>query len=100
MELKIDQVHRACTLVEGTMTLADCDADLRIVFPGGQEAVLQWRVDTPSLDLCFDESVDVFNDAEDMRPADAGPRRAQHVGVVQLVIPLRRAYVEKRGGQA
>ncbi len=83
------QNHPAAYYIEGTLALPSHDADLNIVFPGGQRAVLQWRVDTPSLDLCFDQPVDVFNDAEDMRPADAGPRRAQCVGVVQLVIPLR-----------
>ncbi len=82
-----------CLLVEGTIELAGYDADLNIVFPGGQKAVLQWRVDGPTLDLCFDQPVDVFNDGPDMKPAWAGIGRPNHhTGVVQLVIPLRPEY--------
>ncbi len=76
--------------VEGTLTLPDHDADLNIVFPGGQKAVLQWRLDTPCLDLCFDRPVEVFNECEDMQPAPANQSRPEHhIGVVQLVIPLK-----------
>lgn len=82
-----------CLLVEGTIQLADYDADLNIVFPGGQRAVLQWRVETPTLDLCFDRPVEVFNEAEDMAPAPANQSRPEHhLGVVQLVIPLPPEY--------
>lgn len=81
---------------EGTLTLPGHDADLNIVFPGGQRAVLQWRLDGPSIDLCFDQPLDVFNQAEDMHPAPAKRGRAeQHVGVVQLTIPLRPDFTEE-----
>lgn len=113
MEYKLDRVVRPpgtvtgtlspptakdyeCLFVEGTIQLAEHDADLNIVFPGGQRAVLQWRTETPSLDLCFDPPVDVFNDGPDMEPAPAAKGRPeQHVGVVQLVIPLLPEYAEK-----
>ncbi len=85
-----------CLLVEGTIKLAGYDADLNIEFPGGQKAVLQWRVDGPTLDLCFEQPVDVFNDGPDMKPAWAViGRPEQHYGVVQLVIPLPREYSER-----
>lgn len=102
MEYKLDRVVRPpgmtteCLLVEGTIQLADYDADLNIVFPGGQRAVLQWRVDTPTLDLCFDRPIEVFNEAEDMEPAPANQSRPEHhLGVVQLVIPLLPEYAIK-----
>ncbi len=102
MEYTTNRVERPpgmtndCLLVEGTIQLAGYDADLNIVFPGGQKAVLQWRVDGPTLDLCFGEPVDVFNDGPDMKPApasDVWPHH--HSGVVQLVIPLRPEYGEE-----
>ncbi len=104
MEFRIDRVNRRpvkpltnCVSVEGTLTLADYDASLTIVFPGGQKAELQWRIDTPSLDLCFGQPVDVFNDGPDMEPAPAKEGRPeQHTGVVQLVIPLPREYAPIR----
>ena len=99
MEYMLNRIERPpgmttdSLLVEGTIQLADYDADLNIVFPGGQKAVLQWRVDGPTLDLCFDNPVDVFNDGPDMEPAPAKKGRPeQHTGVVQLVIPLQRAF--------
>ncbi len=65
MEYTVNRVVRSgltndCKLVEGTIQLADYDADLNIVFPGGQKAVLQWRVEGPTLDICLDQPVDVF----------------------------------------
>ena len=100
MEYKLNRVVRAgltndCQLVEGTIQLADYDADLNIVFPGGQRAVLQWRVEGPTLDICFDQPVDVFNDGPNMQPAPANQSRPEnHIGVVQLVIPLSPEYAE------
>ncbi len=101
MEYTVDRVQRPpgmtteCLLVEGTIQLAGYDADLNIVFPGGQRAVLQWRVERPTLDLCFEKPVDVFNDGPDMRAAPSDIHRPeQHYGVVQLVIPLTREYAE------
>ena len=102
MEYKLNRIVRPpgltndCRLVEGTIQLADYDADLNIVFPGGQRAVLQWRVEGPTRDICFTQPVVVFNDGPNMKPAPTGPRMtSQHVGVVQLVIPLRPEYREK-----
>lgn len=91
MQFSIDRTHvDRSQYVEGTLTLPGHDADLNIVFPGGQKAILQWRVEAPSLDICFDQPVDVYSDAEDMRPAPtAADRPNHHTGVVQLVIPLR-----------
>lgn len=101
MEYTQDRVKRPpgmttdCLLVEGTIQLAGYDADLNIVFPGGQKAILQWRVDGPTLDLCFGDPVDVFNGAVDMQPAPAQIGRPEHhADVVQLVIPLRPEYAE------
>lgn len=99
MEYTLNRVERPpgmtteCLLVEGTIQLAGYDADLNIVFPGGQKAVLQWRVDGPTLDVCFHQPVDVFNDGPNMQPAEAARNRPnQHIGVVQLVIPLPPEY--------
>ncbi len=103
MEYETNRVERPpgmtteCLLVEGTIQLAGYDADLNIVFPGGQKAILQWRVDGPTLDLCFDNPVDVFNDAADMQPAPAQIGRPEHhADVVQLVIPLPPEYGESK----
>ena len=73
--------------VESTLQLPGHDADLTIVFPGGQRALLQWRVDGPSIDLCFDQPLDVWNQAEDMRPAPTiEGQDSAHSGVVQITI--------------
>ena len=60
MEYTVNRVVRSgltndCQLVEGTIQLADYDADLNIVFPGGRRAVLQWRVKGPTFNICFDQ---------------------------------------------
>ncbi len=102
MEYSVDRVVRPpgmtteCLLVEGTIQLAGYDADLTIVFPGGQRSVRQWRVDGPTLDLCFDQPVDVFNNGPNMRPAPVISHQRALIGdVEQLVIPLRPEYTEQ-----
>ena len=100
MQVTIEPVRRPYSdtggqyqYVKGTLKLPDHDADLDIVFPGGQRAMLQWRVDTPCLDLCFDRPVEVFNETYEMEPAPANQSRPEHhLSVVQLVMPLPREY--------
>lgn len=91
MQAKIDKVQTSPTgyqHVTGTLTMPDMDADLTVKLPSGAVVELQWRVDGPSLDVCFDQGVVCYNQALDMEPAPVeDPKRPErHSNVHQLTL--------------
>ncbi len=73
--------------IKATIELPDHDVDLEIIMPNGVHAELQWRIETPTLDLCFDRGMVVYNEDGNMgeAPADENQRH-RHRNVRQLVI--------------
>lgn len=50
----------------------DHECDIKLVFPNGTIATVQYRLEAPSIDLCFAKELSVSNwQGDDMEPADA-----------------------------
>lgn len=64
----------------------ECDIDL--VFPNGKIMSLQYRLESPSIDICMEEELSVTNwKGDDMEPADPLQEDAPHIrNAKQLVI--------------
>ncbi len=67
------------------------DCDLKVLFPNGRYALLQFRTDSSCLDIIFedDAKVPVYNCTNGMDPAPVRKRdKSGHDNVDQLTIPL------------
>lgn len=74
------------------------ETDIDLVLPGGQLIQLQYRLCSPSLEVCLPEPTSVTNWGDDMEPSPpAGRGNEEHVRLAsQVVIDLNPEWVEKR----
>lgn len=74
------------------------ETDIDIVFPGGQVMQIQYRLMSPSIDICLPTECRVTNwEGDDMQPANE-VCRAPHVRLAkQIVIDLNPKWGEKKG---
>lgn len=80
-----------------TIQLGQREADITLVLPNGQLIELQYRLLSPSIDICLPEPTSVTNwTGEDMEPAPlAGLCTKPHVHKAQqLVIDINPKFVE------
>lgn len=49
----------------------DAECDINLIFPNGKVMSLQYRLEAPSIDVCFEEKLHVTNWKDNMEPADA-----------------------------
>ena len=72
-----------------TVKLQKHDSDIHVMLPNGDIIDIQWRIESPSIDIIFPKPVAVNNwEGEDMKPAPSVNRQS-HVRLAdQLCIPL------------
>lgn len=71
------------------------DTDIDIVLPGGQVVQLQFRVMSPSIDVCLPEECSVTNwEGDDMKPASPVGGKAHVLLAKQLAINLNPTWVK------
>lgn len=85
---------------EGTVQLPAHDTDINVKLPSGKLIQLQFRVESPSIDVCLPYECGVTNwIGEDMTPAPpagVGKKQAHMRLCNQLVIDLNPKDLEKR----
>ena len=77
------------TYSEATLSIPNHDTDLKLVLPNGRTLLLQYRVETTSMDICLAKGhfIDVLNWGEDMKSAPTDKDNPEmHNGVNQLVL--------------
>ena len=80
-----------------TIDLGHQDTDITLVLPNGQKIELQYRLLSPSIDVCLPEPTSVTNwTGDDMEPAPlAGRKRNPHIHKAQqLVININPEFVD------
>ena len=78
----------------------DHECDIKLVFPNGISAVLQYRLESPSIDFCFVKEMRITNwQGDDMKPAKhvVGPHGGQHIRMArQLCIEFDPEWLEEK----
>ena len=76
-----------------TIQLPENDADIELKFPNGKTMTLQWRVESPSIDVLLPETLPVSNwIGTDMKPAPKFGKHAEVRNADQLMLPLPEDY--------
>lgn len=74
----------------------DHEADVILVMPGGQEITLQYRLESPSIDICLPQPLLVTNWKDgDLTPAQTDKKHPNMLKVQQTCIDLPPDWVDK-----
>jgi hypothetical protein len=96
MEDKTEKVGRYISS-DVKVQLPKHDADVTLFLPNGEPVLIQWRLDGPSLDVCFatEYNVHAFQ-GDDLKPADRVFDSDQHVrNAKQLMASLPESVLGK-----
>jgi hypothetical protein len=89
--------HKGYNYSEAELEMPAHDTDVALIMPNGHRIIVQFRVESPSIDICLPENLPVSNwEGLDMKPAPKAFSGADHIRKVdQLCIGLPLKFLTK-----